>query len=99
MPKGHRTAALALALIAATATATAAGASTVTTAATKAAAATTATATCPWVHSAAPVATRVRQVLAQMTLDDKLAMVDGVGFSFGTAGYVGHIAANTRLCI
>ena len=34
-----------------------------------------------------------------MTLDDKLAMVDGVGFSTGTAGYVGHIAANPQLCI
>ena len=34
-----------------------------------------------------------------MTLDDKIAMVDGVGFSTGTAGYVGHIAANARLCI
>ena len=54
---------------------------------------------CPWVHSAAPVAGRVRQVLGQMTLDDKLAMVDGVGFSGATAGYVGHIAANPRLCI
>jgi beta-glucosidase len=59
----------------------------------------TATAGCPWVHSAAPVAVRVRQVLGQMTLDDKLAMVDGVGFSTGTAGYVGHIAADPRLCI
>src|SRR5262249_44556189 len=58
-----------------------------------------AAATCPWVRSASPVAARVRQVLAQMTLDDKIAMVDGVGFSTGTAGYVGHIAANPRLCI
>src|SRR5215831_19154910 len=57
------------------------------------------TAGCPWVHSAAPVAARVARVLGQMTLDDKIAMVDGVGFSFGTAGYVGHIAANPRLCI
>jgi beta-glucosidase len=54
---------------------------------------------CPWVHSAAPIATRVAGVLANMTLDDKIAMVDGVGFSIGTAGYVGHIAANPRLCI
>ena len=54
---------------------------------------------CPWVHSKAPVAQRVGQLLAQMTLDDKLAMVDGVGFSTGTAGYVGHIAANPKLCI
>jgi len=57
------------------------------------------TASCPWVHSRAPVAQRVRQLMAVMTLDDELAMVDGVGFSTGTAGYVGHIAANPGLCI
>ena len=34
-----------------------------------------------------------------MTLDDKLAMVDGTGYLSGTAGYVGHIAAYPRLCI
>jgi len=56
-------------------------------------------ASCPWGHSRAPVAQRVRQLMAAMTLDDKLAMVDGVGFSTGTAGYVGHIAANPKLCI
>jgi beta-glucosidase len=56
-------------------------------------------ASCPWAHSRAPVAQRVRQLMAAMTLDDKLAMVDGVGFSTGTAGYVGHIAANPKLCI
>jgi beta-glucosidase len=33
-----------------------------------------------------------------MTLDDKITMVDGAGFSYGTAGYVGHIAAIPRLC-
>ena len=35
----------------------------------------------------------------QMTLDDKIAMVDGVGYANGTTGYVGHIAANPALCI
>ncbi len=59
----------------------------------------TVAATCPWVRSSAPIAARVSGVLGQMTLDDKIAMVDGVGFSTGTAGYVGHIAANPRLCI
>jgi beta-glucosidase len=57
------------------------------------------TSACPWVGSRAPAAARAAQVLAQMTLDDKLAMVDGVGFSTGTAGYVGQIAANPRLCL
>ena len=64
-----------------------------------AAATTTTTSACPWVGSRAPASTRVAEVLAKMTLDDKLAMVDGTGFSTGTAGYVGHVAANPRLCI
>ena len=34
-----------------------------------------------------------------MTLDDKLAMVDGVGYTTGTSGYVGQVAANPALCI
>jgi len=54
---------------------------------------------CPWVGSRAPVATRVSELLAAMTLDDKLAMVDGTGYTSGTAGYVGSVAANPRLCI
>ena len=54
---------------------------------------------CPWAGSHAPTATRVAEVLHAMTLDDKLAMVDGTGFTTGTAGYVGSIAANPRLCI
>jgi beta-glucosidase len=58
-----------------------------------------AAASCPWVHSTAPIATRVSQLLGQMTLDDKIAMVDGVGYANGTSGYVGHIAANAALCI
>jgi beta-glucosidase len=61
--------------------------------------ASTAAASCPWVHSFAPVTSRVSELLGQMTLDDKIAMVDGVGFTTGTAGYVGQIAANPRLCI
>jgi beta-glucosidase len=54
---------------------------------------------CPWVRSSEPVAARVRQVLRRMSLDDKIAMVHGVGFASGTAGYVGHIPASRRLCI
>ena len=54
---------------------------------------------CPWAGSSAPIATRVAKLLGAMTLDDKLAMVDGIGFTTGTAGYVGTIAANPRLCI
>jgi beta-glucosidase len=54
---------------------------------------------CPWVGSHAPDSVRAAEVLAKMTLDDKLAMVDGTGYTSGTAGYVGHIAANPALCI
>ncbi|HEX6523470.1 MAG TPA: glycoside hydrolase family 3 C-terminal domain-containing protein [Streptosporangiaceae bacterium] len=50
-------------------------------------------------HSFAPISARVRELLGQMTLDDKIAMVDGIGISEGTTGYVGHIAANPRLCV
>ena len=56
-------------------------------------------AACPWVGSHAPDSVRTAEVLAKMTLDDKLAMVDGTGYTSGTAGYVGHIAANPALCI
>jgi beta-glucosidase len=56
--------------------------------------------TCPWVGSHAPIATRVGELLASMTLDDKLAMVDGLGLpATNPAGYGGQIAANARLCI
>jgi beta-glucosidase-like glycosyl hydrolase len=53
-----------------------------------------AAASCPWVGSTAPVAQRVGQVLAQMTLADKIAMVHGVSGS-----YVGVVPANPALCI
>jgi beta-glucosidase len=89
-PRTRRIAALASAATLACALTAAAGAAT---------GASAATASCPWVHSKAPIATRVSQLLGQMTLDDKIAMVDGVGYANGTTGYVGHIAANTALCI
>jgi beta-glucosidase len=54
---------------------------------------------CPWATSTAPIGTRVNQVLRKMTLDEKITMVDGAGFSFGTQGYVGHLAAIPRLCL
>jgi beta-glucosidase len=89
-------------IAAATAAALALGLTAAASATTVAAAATAragAAAACPWVRSDAPIAVRVSQLLGQMTLDDKIAVVDGVGFSTGTAGYAGQIAANPRLCI
>jgi len=49
---------------------------------------------CPWIGSTAPVPQRVAQVLAQMTLAEKINMVHG------TSGpYVGNVGAIPRLCI
>jgi beta-glucosidase len=51
-------------------------------------------AACPWVGSSAPVATRVSEVMAQMTLAEKISMVHG------TSGpYVGNVPAIPSLCI
>ena len=50
---------------------------------------------CPWVHSTAPIATRVAQVVKAMTLDEKIRMVHGAG---GTP-YAGYVPAIPRLCI
>jgi beta-glucosidase len=51
-------------------------------------------AACPWVGSHAPVATRVSELMAQMTLADKLTMVDGT-----SGDYVGQTAAIPSLCV
>src|ERR1700759_4452059 len=50
---------------------------------------------CPWVGSHAPIDARAGQVVRQMTLDEKIAMVHGTGGS----AYTGYIPGNTRLCI
>jgi beta-glucosidase len=44
-------------------------------------------ASCPWVGSTAPVDTNAAQVLAQMSLDEKITMVHGSGGS----AYTGYI--------
>ena len=49
---------------------------------------------CPWVGSTAPVATRVSQLLGQMTQAQKLSMVAGVG-----GAYVGNVPAIPALCV
>src|SRR5882757_3095060 len=51
---------------------------------------------CPWVGSTAPVATRVAQVMAQMTQDQKIAMLHGNGNS---SPYIGNLSAIPSLCI
>ncbi|HEX6448140.1 MAG TPA: glycoside hydrolase family 3 C-terminal domain-containing protein [Trebonia sp.] len=52
------------------------------------------TTSCPWVGSQAPISARVSQVLAQMTLAEKISMVHG------TSGpYVGNTPAIPSLCI
>jgi beta-glucosidase len=71
----------------------AAGATLAAPAAGAAGAGTTSTA-CPWVGSNAPIADRVSEVLAKMTLDQKIQMVHGA-----SGPYVGNIPAIPSLCI
>ena len=53
-------------------------------------------ASCPWVTSRAPIAARVAQLLGQMSLADKISMVEG----HGTANpYVFYTPAIPSLCI
>jgi len=50
---------------------------------------------CPWVGSHAPIDVKASQVLRQMTLDEKIAMVHGAAGS----AYVGYVPGDARLCI
>ncbi len=54
-----------------------------------------AAAACPWVDSSAPIATRVSELMAQMSLTQKIAMMTGASGS----SYVGNIPAISSLCI
>ena len=49
---------------------------------------------CPWVNSTAPIATRVSELMAQMSLTQKVDMMTGTGGS-----YVGNLAAIPSLCV
>ena len=51
---------------------------------------------CPWVTSGAPIATRVRMLLDQMSIAQLDNMVHGDG---ETSGYVGQVAGIPSLCI
>jgi beta-glucosidase len=51
---------------------------------------------CPWVGSSAPPLDRANQVLAQMTLDEKITMVHGTG---NASPFAGQIPAIARLCV
>ena len=51
-------------------------------------------ASCPWIGSTAPVATRVEQVMSQITEAQELALVNG-----GSGSYAGNIPAIPALCI
>jgi beta-glucosidase len=62
----------------------------------QAAAAASTTTSCPWVTSTAPVAQRVAQLMAAMSLDDKISMVEGHG---STNPYVFYTPAIPALCI
>jgi beta-glucosidase len=51
--------------------------------------------TCPWVNSAAPISTRVSELMAQMSLSQEIALMTGGSGS----SYVGTIPAISSLCI
>jgi beta-glucosidase-like glycosyl hydrolase len=53
------------------------------------------TTSCPWVQSSASPQQRAAQVLAEMTLDEKLSMTHGTQLP----GYAGVVAPIPRLCI
>ena len=53
-------------------------------------------ASCPWVTSTAPISQRVAQLMGQMTLADKITMVEGHGT---TNPYVFYTPAIASLCI
>ncbi len=55
-----------------------------------------AAASCPWVSSRAPIAQRVAQVMAQMTIPNEITMVEGQGT---TNPYVFYMAGIPSLCI
>jgi len=96
--KGWLLAAAVLAgLLAVPATAAASQASATQAAATQAAATQAAASTsCPWVTSRAPIAQRVAQLMSQMSLADKITMVEGHGTS---NPYVFYTPAIPALCI
>jgi beta-glucosidase len=52
--------------------------------------------TCPWVNSTAPVATRVSEVIAQMTLAQKISLLHGNG---NASPYIGNVTGIPSLCI
>jgi beta-glucosidase len=52
--------------------------------------------TCPWVNSTAPIATRVSQVMAQMTLAQKISLLHGNG---NASPYIGNLTGIPSLCI
>ena len=56
----------------------------------------TASTSCPWVTSHAPIAQRVAQLMSQMSLADKITMVEGHGTS---NPYVFYTPAIPALCI
>ena len=56
------------------------------------------TSTLPWLNPHQPPAQRADELLAAMSLDQKLQMVDGTGYSF-SVDYAGHIAGIPSLSV
>jgi beta-glucosidase len=54
---------------------------------------------CPWMNPSKSPAERAHELVAAMSLDDKIQMVHGDGNIFTYYGVAGHIPANPALCI
>ena len=54
------------------------------------------TAGCPWVASTAPIATRIAQLMAQMTLAQKVSILHG---NNNASPYIGNVTGIPSLCI
>jgi beta-glucosidase len=50
---------------------------------------------CPWVNSSAPIATRVSELMAKLSLSQDISLMTGAPYS----SYVGYIAPISSLCI
>ncbi len=50
---------------------------------------------CPWVNSSAPIATRVSELMAKLSLSQEVSLMTGAPYS----SYVGYIAPISALCI
>ena len=54
---------------------------------------------CPWMDASKSASERARELVAAMTLDDKIQLVHGDGNIFTYYGVAGHVPGNPALCL